>query len=144
MCWIVFKATLCLTKMIEHLVSNGLINLRTAGAGGVWTPPPPVRFFANSKKTAALRAAGFSPTLSPIFLATVLKVSVLGHARSGHQVRSGDHTLQKLYNHYTATVFEERLWNFWICYGHQYIKNVYLGFFMFVTLGQVIFATSPL
>ena len=27
--------------------------------------------------------------------------------------RSGrDHTLQKLYNHATATVFEEKLWNF--------------------------------
>ena len=73
---------------------------------------PPLRFFADSKKTAALRAAGFSPTLSAIFLATFVKVSILGHARSGHQVRSSDHTLQKLYNRAPASVFEGKLWNF--------------------------------
>ena len=78
--------------------------------GGVWTPP--LRFFADSKKTAARSAAGFSPTLSPIFLPTFVKVSILGHARSGHQVRSSDHTLQKLYNRAPATVFEGKLWNF--------------------------------
>ena len=72
----------------------------------------PLRFFADSKKTAARSAAGFSPTLSPIFLATFVKVSILGHARSGHQVRSSDHTLQKLYNRAPATVFEGKLWNF--------------------------------
>ena len=85
------------------------INLRPAG-GGVWTPP--LRFFADSKKTAARSAAGFSPTLSPIFLATFVKVSILGHARSGHQVRSSDHTLQKFYNRAPTTVFEGKLWNF--------------------------------
>ena len=79
--------------------------------GGVWTPPP-LRFFADSKKTAARSAAGFSPTLSPIFLATFVKVSTLGHARSGHQVRSSDHTLQKVYSRAPATVFEGKLWNF--------------------------------
>ena len=73
---------------------------------------PPLRFFADSKKTAARSAAGFSPTLSPIFLATFVKVSILGHARSGHQVRWSDHTLQKLYNRAAATVFEGKLWNF--------------------------------
>ena len=73
---------------------------------------PPLRFFADSKKTAARSAAGFSPTLPPIFLATFVKVSILGHARSGHQVRSSDHTLQKLYNRAPATVFERKSWNF--------------------------------
>ena len=72
----------------------------------------PLRFFADSKKTAARSAAGFSPTSSPIFLATFVKVSILGHARSGHQVRSSDHTLQKLYNRAPATVFEGKLWSF--------------------------------
>ena len=72
----------------------------------------PLRFFADSKKTAARSAAGFSPSLSPIFLATFVKVSILGHARSGHQVRSSDHTLQKLHNRTPATVFEGKLWNF--------------------------------
>ena len=77
--------------------------------GGVFEHPPPLRFFADSKKTAALRAAEFSPTLSPIFLETFVKVSILGHARSGHQDRSSDHTLQKLYNRAPATVFEGKL-----------------------------------
>ena len=72
---------------------------------------PPLRFFAGGKKTAARSGAGFSPTLPPIFLATFVKVSILGHARSGHQVRSSDHTLQKLYNRAPATVFEGKLWN---------------------------------
>ena len=89
-----------------------LSGLTFALLGGVWTPPPPLRFFADSKKTAARSAAGFSPTLSPIFLATFVKISILGHARSGHQVRSSDHTLQKLYNRAPATVFEGKLWNF--------------------------------
>ena len=83
------------------------VNLRPAG-GGVFEHPP-LRFFADSKKTAARSAAGFSPTLSPIFLATFVKVSILGHARSGHQVRSSDHTLQKLHNRAPATVFEGKL-----------------------------------
>ena len=80
-------------------------NLRPAG--GVFEHPLP--FFADSKKTAARSAAGFSPTLSPIFLETFVKVSILGHARSGHQVRSSDHTLQTLYNRAPATVFEGKL-----------------------------------
>ena len=50
--------------------------------GGCLNTPPPLRFFADSKKTAARSAAGFSPTLSPIFLATFVKVSILGHAVS--------------------------------------------------------------
>ena len=87
------------------------LNLRPAG-GGVFERPPPLWFFADSKKTAARSAAGFSPTLSPIFLPTFVKVSILGHARSGHQVRSNDHTLQKPYNRAPATVFEGKLWNF--------------------------------
>ena len=85
-----------------------LHNLRPAG--GCLNSEHPLRFFADSKKTAARSAAGFSLTLSPIFLATVVKVSILGHARPDHQVRSSDYTLQKLYNHRApATVFEGKL-----------------------------------
>ena len=67
-----------------------VINPRPAG-GGVWTPPP-LRFFEDSKKTAARSAAGFSPTLSPIFSATFVKILTQCHVRSGHQVRSSDPT----------------------------------------------------
>ena len=67
------------------------INPRPA-AGGVWTPPPPLRFFEDSENTAELRAAGFSPTVPHIFSATFVKISTQGHVRSGHQVRSNDAT----------------------------------------------------
>ena len=96
---------------LRTLAATALTFALLGGGGGVWTPLP-LRFFADSKKTAARSAAGFSPILSPIFLATFVKVSILGHAKSGHQVRSSDHTLQKLYNRAPATVFEGKLWNF--------------------------------
>ena len=87
------------------LPSRARVNLRPAGGGGgVWTPPCGISRIARKRL--------FSPTLCPIFLATSVKVSILGHARSGHQVRSSDHTLPKLYNRAPATVFEGKLWNF--------------------------------
>ena len=60
--------------------------------GGAFERPPPLRFFEDSKKTAARSAAGFSPTLSPIFSATFVKISTQFHVRPGHQVRSSDPT----------------------------------------------------
>ena len=115
-------------------------NLRPAG-GCLNTP---LRFFADSKKTAARSAAGFSPTLSPIFLATLMKVSILGHARLGHQVRSSDHTLQKLYNRAPATVFEGMLWNFRNMIRSSVPTKCISRISISVTLGQVIFVTSPI
>ena len=60
--------------------------------GGRLNAPPPLRFFEDSEKTAARSAAGFSPTLPPIFSATFVKISAQDHVRSGHQVRSSDPT----------------------------------------------------
>ena len=73
---------------------RGLDRLTRAllGGGAFERPPPPLRFFEDSKKTAARSAAGFSPTLSPIFSATFVKISTQCHVRSGHQVRSSDPT----------------------------------------------------
>ena len=68
-----------------------LFNPRPAGGGGRLNAPP-LRFFEDSEKTAARSAAGFSPTLPPIFSATFVKISPQGHVRSGHQVRSSDPT----------------------------------------------------
>ena len=51
-----------------------------------------VTVFEDSEKTAARSAAGFSPTLPPIFSATFVKISTQCHVRSGHQVRSSDPT----------------------------------------------------
>ena len=100
------KLVLICGELKPAFVNLSRFNLRPAGEGVF---EHPLRFFADSKKTATRSAAGFSPTLSPICLATFVKVSILGHARSGHQVRSSDHTLQKVYNRATATVFGGRL-----------------------------------
>ena len=86
------------------------LNLRPAG--GCLNTPPPCGFSRIARKRRRAAPPGVHPTLSPIFLAIFVKVSILGHARSGHQVRSSDHTLQKLYNRAPATVFEGKLWNF--------------------------------
>ena len=83
--------------------SSTLVNLRPAG--GVWTPPP-VWFFADTKKTASHSSAGFSLTSPPSFLQRLWEFQFLGHAMSGDQVRSSNPTIQKLYNRVTATVFE--------------------------------------
>ena len=91
----------------DNFEQVGIVPFNLCPAGGCLNTP--LRFFADSKKTAARSAAGFSPTLSPSFLATFVKVSILGHARSGHEVRSSNHTLQKLYNRAPATVFEGKL-----------------------------------
>ena len=93
---------------LRHVIDRLFFDVYSLGA----FEHPHVRFFANSKKTAARGATGFSPTFSPIFLATFVKVLILGHVRSGHQVRLSDHTLQTFYNPATAAVFEGRLWNF--------------------------------
>ena len=89
--------------------ASTLVNLRPAV--GVWTPPP-VWFFADTKKTASHSSAGFSLTSPPSFPQRLWEFQFLGHARSGDQVRSSNPTIQKLYNRATATVFERKLWNF--------------------------------
>ena len=107
-----FKTPSCQPQLSAEWYCTSLsLNLRPAGGGGGCLNTP-CGFSRIARKTAARSAAGFSPTLSPIFLATFVKVSILGHARSGHQVRSSNHTLQKLYNRPPATVFEGKLWNF--------------------------------
>ena len=70
-----------------------LIRLTRAllGGGGRLNAPT-LRFFEDSEKTAARSAAGFSPTLPPIFSATFVKISSQCHVSSGHQVRSSDPT----------------------------------------------------
>ena len=98
-------------KVAKHRV-RARVNLRPGGGGCLNTPPPAVfRGWQENGGGQRRRVFTYLPTLPPIFLATFVKVSILGHARSGHQVRSSDHTLQKLYNRAPATVFEGKLWN---------------------------------
>ena len=80
--------------VVDNSVPRGVwpLGLTRALLGGGRLNAPPLRFFEDSKKTAARSAAGFSPTLSPIFSATFVKISTQCHVRSGHQVRSSDPT----------------------------------------------------
>ena len=92
---------------------TGYISLLTrALLGGGRLNAPPLRFFEDSEKTAARSAAGFSPTLPPIFSATFVKISTQCHVRSGHQVRSSDPTTKYLSNRATATMFQGKLRTF--------------------------------
>ena len=68
----------------------GYFNPRPAGGGRLNAPPS--GFSRIAEKTAARSAAGFLPTLPPIFSATFVKISTQCHVRSGHQVRSSDPT----------------------------------------------------
>ena len=107
--------------------SRARVNPRPAG-GGAFERPPPLRFFEDSKKTAARSAAGFSPTLSPIFSATFVKIST--HAMWGQVTRSGQVT--QLQNNFPIAprlqCFRESYETFGIWWGHQCLQNVYLGF----------------
>ena len=80
-----------------------------------------------------------------MFSATFVKISTQDHIRSGHQVRSGQVT--QLQNKFPIAprlqCFRESYETFGIWWGHQCLQNVYLWFFISVTSGQVIFATSP-
>ena len=99
------------TPLTVRVMRNALTGrwLTFALLGGVWTPPC---FFRLKQENGGAQRRRVFTYLIPIFLATFVKVSILSHARSGHQVRSYDHTLQKIYNRAPATVFEGKLWNF--------------------------------
>ena len=56
--------------------------------------PLPRSVFANSEENDGAQRRRLITCLIPMFLKTFVKISVLGHARSGHHVRSSDHTLQ--------------------------------------------------
>ena len=77
--------------MDDRLTFMGRRTFYQLTTGGAFERPP-LRFFEDSEKTAARSAAEFSPTLSPIFSATFVKISAQGRVRSGHQVRSSDPT----------------------------------------------------
>ena len=70
----------------------------------VWTPPPRTVFREWQENDGAAPPGFHLPY--PHLFSTFVKVSILGHARSGHKVRSSGHTLQKLYNRATTTVFK--------------------------------------
>ena len=117
---------------------------RTLLGRGAFGTPPPLRFFEASENTAALRAAGFSPTLPPSFPQLLSKFRP--NAMWGQVTRSGQVT--QLQNKFPIAsrlqCFRKSYETFGIWWGHQCLQNIYLGFLISVTSGQVIFAASPL
>ena len=112
--------------------------------GGVWTPPPPSGFSRIAKKRRRAAPPGFRPPYPPSFPQLLWKF--WPKAMWGQVTRSGQVT--QLQNNFPIAprlqCFRESYETFGILWGHQCLQNVYLGFLISVTSGQVIFATSPL
>ena len=81
-CWIHRVAWRCVFAERYHSRASRDLLTRALLGGGAFERPP-LRFFEDSEKTAAHSAAGFSPTLPPIFSATFVKISTQCHVRSG-------------------------------------------------------------
>ena len=135
------KSSVNLTPLAYKALWN-MVRLLTRAllGGGVWTPPPPV--FRDSEKTAARSAAGFSPTLPPIFSATFVKISTQCHVRSGHQVN-----LYRIFCFYICIPVQSQIhhWNPETKLNHKnvFIQNFEcqnLSFFTFLTWiwGQIV------
>ena len=105
--------------------------LTFAMLGGVWTPPWVFFRVARKRRRAAPPGFHLPITIFRIFSSTCVKVSILSHARSGHQVRSWPH-YTKLNDRATAIMFEEKLWNFRNIMKSSVPTNEYLGFFLYM------------
>ena len=120
-----------------------LINPRPAG-GGRLNAPPPSGFSRIAKKRRRAAPPGFHPPYLPSFPQLLWKFRP--KAMWGQVTRSGQVT--QLQNNFPIAprlqCFRESYETFGIWWGHQCLQNVYLGFLISVTSGQVIFATSPL
>ena len=107
-------------------------------AGGAFERPPPLRFFEDSENMAARSAAGFLPPYPPSFPQLLWKFRP--KAMWGQVTRSGQVT--QLQNNFPIAprpqCFRESYEPFGIWWGHQCLQNVYLGFLISVTSGQVI------
>ena len=127
--WLERKAAWC-ALAVSQWDTIRLITPRPAGGG---VERPPLRFFEDSEKTAARSAAGFSPTLPPIFPQLLWKFRP--NAMWGQVTRSGQVT--QLQNNFPIAprlqCFRESYETFGIWWGHQCLQNVYLGFLISVT-----------
>ena len=131
------------SRLVISRTSKLQLNPRPAG-GGAFERPPPSGFsrLANIRRRAA--PPGFHPPYSPSFPQLLWKFRP--NAMWGQVTRSGQVT--QLQNNLPIAPrlqrFRESYESFGIWWGNQCLLNVYLGFLISVTSGQVIFATSPL
>ena len=118
--------------------------LTRALLGGGAFERPPSGFSRIAKKRRRAAPPGFHPPYPPYFPQLLWKFRP--DAMWGQVTRSGQVT--QLQNNFPIAArlqcFRESYETFGIWWGHQCLQNVYLGFLISVTSGQVIFATSPL
>ena len=131
----------CVLCAIRRLPLN---RLTRALLGGAFERPPPSGFSRIAKKRRRAAPPGFHPPYPPSFPQLLWKFRP--KAMWGQVTRSGQVT--QLQNNFPIAprlqCFRESYETFGIWWGHQCLQNVYLGFLISVTSGQVIFATSPL
>ena len=118
-------------------------NPRPAGGGGRLNAPPP-GFSRLAKIRQRAAPPGFHTPYPPSF--PQLLWNFRPNVMWGQVTRSGQVT--QLQNNFPIAprlqCFRESYESFGIWWGHQSLQNVYLGFLISMTSGQVIFATSPL
>ena len=118
--------------------------LTRALLGGGRLNAPPSGFSRIAKKRRRAAPPGFHPPYPPSFPQLLWKFRP--KAMWGQVTRSGQVT--QLQNNFPIAprlqCFRESYETFGIWWGHQCLQNVYLGYLISVTSGQVIFATSPL
>ena len=114
------------------------INPRPAGGGGGGAFfERPLRFFEDSENTA------FHPPCPHVFRTFCENFDPRSYkVRSPGQVKWPNFKITPIAPRLQS--FRESYETFGIWWGHQCLKNVYLGFLISVTSGQVIFATSPI
>ena len=146
-----FRVCRCaaVTTVLDGMVSSTrnairILTRALLGGGGVWTPPPPSGFSRIAKIQRRAAPPGFHPPYPPSFPQLLWKFRP--KAMWGQVTRSGQVT--QLQNNFPIAprlqCFRESYETFGIWWGNQCLQNVYLGFLISVTSGQVIFATSPL
>ena len=132
-----------LSLKIAEAVSKWVLTRALLG-GGRLNAPPPSGFSRIAKKRRRAAPPGFHPPYPPSFSQLLWKFRP--KAMWGQVTRSGQVT--QLQNNFPIAprlqCFRESYETFGIWWGHQCLQNVYLGFLISVTSGQVIFATSPL
>ena len=112
--------------------------------GGCLNTPPPCGFSRIARKRRRAAPPGFHLPYPPSFWQLLWKFR--SWVMQGQVTRSGQVTIP--YKNFTIApqlqCLRESYETFGIWSGHRYLQNVYLGFLISVTLGQVIFVTSPL
>ena len=123
-----------------------MLNPRTVGGGDF--NPPPLRFFADSEKTAARSAAKFAIAVQPTIWHISKKTTTRWPQRSRDQVAVSDLTSSCVFRSLTSCqrhTSDPNSLKLTMYSKSMGVYNLYVSdFFISVTLGHVNFVTSPL